>query len=1319
MRYREMRRLLALGAMGCLAAASVRAAQPVATFEARDILGLDWPRTMVTYQPNLEWYKVKGDLRLIDASGRELPCQIWDVTNAPDGTLFSARVAFMTDLRKNESYRYQLLAEKPTRTFTNACRITSGKDGVTLDNGAVAIRLPPEGSRRFNPPLRMGTAHDEMTALYGRQVEKGVIPGPVQGVRLLDGKWIGGSYFLCVDPTNAPRATGCVCRVTNQGPLFADAAVRYTFDNGGFYEFSCRLSAGDPAIRVDERSDMKVIGDEWQWRVVFSLAGSSRDWQPDTTWWCTSEGRMPGKDAAFDRAMESLGFETNRYQGVEFGVKRIAFDKPDSKVFDMAVWYPWHPVAFYFGLADSRAFSRPGAQRAAVPFLGVVPMHAGNWRGAIGPYNGMLFAYPGGDLAMHWPLVAKPHPNTLLHTGEYDDRLPPSFLRRQWALVAGPLQYHDALLGFRRYDGFVTLDDYKDWTLSWGADANVTYPRLVFDTNTVEKLRGQLDNHPGADVLRTHLYFKDDVKRREELYNQMNSRGFWGGPLGQTIENLGLGGAPWQSSFRQAQGAGWAGNADELLASKELFQSQRNLVRSYIAAVCCALSEPDMNPRGCMVHLGNPNMPINRFLALPFAAALIPDHPRAKEWLDVSAQYVRYKLAMNTAPLGGWSELITYFPASAPHLMQAAMVLGRTGRLDEPTTRLAAMPAKFTLQLLSPKDYRFGTRMLPNWGHEGYDIGTHWMVAATLMRNLDPELAKGLVWAWDQLGRPMTQHHDAGFSERVIVNADLLNQLAPGYVPPQLASAWIPGFGATMRAHAGDPNEVFMAFRAGYLVSHCDGNQNDFIIYARGAPLTTMSLHAYAIHNDGPFGKLCKEFGWHNRVRFGSRSNDGGWPGGGLASQVHAHFFSDSVDYARSEGDYGPQRWQRQIMLIKSPKPAGPNYFVIRDGFTAAGTNAAALEAKWWYLRTLGKKDRVTLNDAGLKFAGATGAGLEAHFIQPARVAGETRDATQAGPLYNQAAKSWHAVNTAPSNRTQNATVDDVISVTAFGPVAVGQNILVCLYPQAPGEAAPGCESLADGVAKITTSEGADYVFFSAGENPIAFSNADVAFTGMAGAVRVRGGEVHLVMAEGPGSVAYRETVLKSPVPSHRVVPMAQLRKEVVEVAAIKHGLQFAPSRADAPAVEVQPGVKRYEWKDGFAYTFDSSNSIAFATNDVLFSGTKGGIEVSLTTNRVRLVMLEGAKIGYGKLVAWGCQGPYDLTFHADQITGRYAGLDRILYTTRPERLDKLPMYVLDGQTYAPGTSGDTLILPLIEGEHSLDIRVLPQPPIWRKAQAW
>jgi hypothetical protein len=78
-----------------------------------------------------------------------------------------------------------------------------------------------------------------------------------------------------------------------------------------------------------------------------------------------------------------------------------------------------------------------------------------------------------------------------------------------------------------------------------------------------------------------------------------------------------------------------------------------------------------------------------------------------------------------------------------------------------------------------------------------------------------------------------------------------------------------------------------------------------------------------------------------------------------------------------------------------------------------------------------------------------------------------------------------------------------------------------------------------------------------------------------------------------------------------------------------------------------------------------------------------------------------------------------DVTFHADRITGRTAGLGRLLHLGRPAGLDRLPMLVIDGQTFAPGTHEQTLIVPAMPGEHKIQILALPQPPIFRTWQNW
>lgn len=51
-----------------------------------------------------------------------------------------------------------------------------------------------------------------------------------------------------------------------------------------------------------------------------------------------------------------------------------------------------------------------------------------------------------------------------------------------------------------------------------------------------------------------------------------------------------------------------------------------------------------------------------------------------------------------------------------------------------------------------------------------------------------------------------------------------------------------------------------------------------------------------------------------------------------------------------------------------------------------------------------------------------------------------------------------------------NITVEDGMTITAFGPLPPRQDPLVVLYPQSDQEPSPRCESLGDGIARVTTS---------------------------------------------------------------------------------------------------------------------------------------------------------------------------------------------------------------------------------------------------------
>ena len=615
-----------------------------------------------------------------------------------------------------------------------------------------------------------------------------------------------------------------------------------------------------------------------------------------------------------------------------------------------------------------------------------------------------------------------------------------------------------------------------------------------------------------------------------------------------------------------------------------------------------------------------------------------------------------------------------------------------------------------------------------------------WTPAASLIRDLNPELAAGFVWAWDQQKRPGPQQHDNGFTQLTANQTDLLAQATPEVVRRALASSWLPGFGATLRAFPGDPNETLLAYRQGYLASHSDANQGDFVIYAKGAPLTVMSLAGYAIHN-GERKNLHDEFGWHSRVRFGKQSDNGGWPGGGPVSGVHRHYFSDSADYLRGVGDYSPRvadpkipyvrdltapetvRWTRQILFLKDKQAAGPNYFVFRDSFRNRDRgDKTGLPPTWWYQRTLGSKEQVKAkaSETGFDYSSQWGQRMNTHFLQPARVQIESREVTAPATLYNQLARTWLAAGT-PVAKTEgeaNATINETITVNAAGPIAPGEDVMVAVYPQGQDEAAPQYEALADGVARITTTSAIDYIFASL--DGVTFTHADVSFDGLAGAVRVFRDEVHLIVFEGAGTLRYKNYTLKTGQPVAQVVPMAEiLAGNTLEVPAPKVTLSFALDEKAGPLEQLAPGVRKQTLTSGVAFEFNTPQPIRFAQDQVVFVGRRGGIQIDTAQNTVRLVLLDGQTIGYGQLQADVGTGPYDLTFHHDKVVGVSEGPGRFIHVTMPEGIVQLPALTIGGISYAPGTYGPTAIVPVLDDRCEFTLENLPQPPVFRSWQQW
>jgi hypothetical protein len=345
---------------------------------------------------------------------------------------------------------------------------------------------------------------------------------------------------------------------------------------------------------------------------------------------------------------------------------------------------------------------------------------------------------------------------------------------------------------------------------------------------------------------------------------------------------------------------------------------------------------------------------------------------------------------------------------------------------------------------------------------------------------------------------------------------------------------------------------------------------------------------------------------------------------------------------------------------------------------------------------------------------------MNVRFLQPAEVKIESREASAQGPMYGGLAKAWQAAGSPVVKKEHEtaATIEETLTISAAGPIAAGQDVLVAICPLAKDEAAPKVESLGDGVARIRTAEGTDYVFAS--PDGLALKQGDVAFEGVAGAVRVYADEVHLIVAEGAGTVSYKGCTLKAGQPATKVVPMAEVAKGgTLEVPAEKVGIAFALDEKAGAIEEVAPGVRRQKRAGGMAWEFKADRPLRFERDGIVFVGTRGGLVTDGEAGTVRLVMIEGERIACQGREAKECSGPYDLTFHKDKVVAVAEGPARFLMVTQPEGIVQMPCVNIGGVRYAPGTYDRWMIVPLLGGRFEFTLENLPQPPVLRSWQEW
>jgi hypothetical protein len=1229
--------------MGMIAQAGTRAI-PLKNWVARD-----WPRTLLHYDlqfADREFFP--GKVALLDPAGAPMPVQVVVRGTYHGGAIKSARVSFYTALAKGETRSFTLVSTPKKTTVPAQVTVEPAGDALVVAGQHACVQVPKPGGATFKTP-----------------VDAGSVPAPILGFRLSDGTPTGKGWL-----ESERKVAAWSQRVVADGPLYKEYAYEVKFAPAGSYRARVRVEAELAAVAVAEEYDMggALPGDN------FFVLALNQGWKPDAAVWT---GWVKAEGATYEEA------RGNRPD--DMGVYRQPLDFSKTQVHNYL--YPWRDYgtkAQWYGLYAAGA--------AESPFVGIIAQHVGAWRLPDSSLAQFAWTADGRVLAkMRLGMNAQGTPMNLFSTAQHDPDLPQSCGRRMWLLALGTLPQAKGKLdtarmdAYRNYNGFITLDDYKDWILTW-PDGKISHPRVFITADQLQRLKANLDRCPGkAQIKDYYLLSSDPTRLQQEADRAMRN----------LDDRFRMGLEGYNPVFRQVQ------NdyepiflADSVLSAPNLPNDQREAIRAKAAACWYMTTHPDYYPRGAGVHLGNPNMTINRSMGFPLYATLLQDHPNAKAALDEMAAFTKWLTGYNITPSGVFRDS-THYTTYGPALFitSAAIALRNAGydldrwapitELGQYFTTLESPPTHIRSRLMSEAYRAKLYRVLPSYGNSrDVPASQTELQLANLTAQSDPAFASAMLGAWEESGRYL------GSGDGAL--PDFFWFYWPADVtptPPARADAAIAGFGGVLRAFHGTPDELTVQLRMGYVQSHWassqGSDQGSLAFYARGACLAPATGWMYS---EVPAG-FCHD----SVLTFGTPLTE--HPFGFVDNNIVDYGFLPSTSYLHGTqtfpkkwdktGTYpGDFDWSRQVVLLRATQPAGPSYLVVRD------STQRPAPASWWYQWLMAKGEDVTPIPGGVRAKAAQ--------------AGVLLDITFAEPANAQVTIKGTKVNDFTEDYTQ---------LSLNQPAGAGYLAVFASYKA--GETPPTVEKLATGLLKVTTSESTDYVVCAA-DKPVVFQNAEVTINAWAGAVRIYKDRVLLVNASGKaGTLGYKGVTASG------IGPFEQTVDVNPAPAVIRAGRTAAPTVLTplARMIAVDPAAPP-------------------ADPDVTVNGLKGYI--TFAGDKTSFVASEGiGAIGYKGLYV-RAEAPFTCTFQPGKITLVTDGRARVFQMPIPENLvapGLLPPYAslpeefkkewinwpcavetkIDGVSRQNGWYDGKLAIGIPAGAHTVEIRPYTNPPVWKE----
>jgi len=1038
-------------------------ASPRTTVTLTDYLGGGWQQELVHYPLTFAAGELPGMAvaRVEVKGGKALPSQISDVQRYPDGSLRAMNVWF-----------FATIPDQGTVTYL----ITSGKRGP--EEAGVTVKATADTlEMATNTPQPIGIRLLNGSKDYRWPVPATQVSGPLQALLLPSGRTTGSGHFAVPF-----KVKSYATELTAQGPLFAEARVRYRFD-GGYWTFTARVIRGCPLVRISEEVDTGHSGQAWDTAdrfYVFTLNGDG--FKPTQAYYTgrtdtdefhnlTNQYVQPELQDGMERG--GPGSTVNGYT--------LALAQNRTEYF-LTPWPAWSPRT---GVAIR--FVEPGKDA-----IGFASVKTTDWKN---PLSLRFCTTAAGELTLNLPLQmfrqGWPTEGFGYHSPNYTGQtlfVPETTARRDYGIMLTPAEdeQHTHLAGLLRQTaklGAQPLDEVKDWVLDWPDPLG----NAAWATTT-----GKTGQEALA-IMRRWLI----AKRAVGNYGSYSMWTYY--------------------SFLRCRYPSLAAVLD---VPAELSAADRRTLRRLCAFQAYVLNSLDEFPWGAGPHLGNPNMSCMAMAARAQSAALVKDHPLFHTWGDWTRAFTRDFFERYTRESGapyecpGYTTGVTLGDTSTVN--KTLLATGVGDAFDTPRFK-ASMQC--VLDWSMPPDPRFTNhrQMLPfgnGYPYQSFPVDTFERLV-TYFKDRDPHLAAQLQWTLNR-----SQPDD---KQLKIVTDEA----------PALHSKYYADYGVFFRHGFGTPYETLMFLMAG----NCDGHyeweteQMAYTLYAKGQPI---NLHFY-----NGYDPMFIRPWLRNRVSVDHMLEEMERN----TTRVQATAFTPETEYAHASRDidsirplktdypitttngsaWAPEEgaqnwpaspawqripmtvWHRQMLFLKDADPKGPNYFVLRDTF--GGSPTRPTDFSLWFLAN-----------------GMSGQGPLYHFDGQCKVDMDVFVASPHGGVpetgqYNHPLSSYaRPVKTDPQFVRKEFGDKEIQHFLRFKQPA-GQGYLVALYPRLK-EIDPPAEftTPAENVIRALTPLSTDYAFL----NSMAFTFKDdrVSFHGNAGAVRFfKTGRIAVINSEGDATI--------------------------------------------------------------------------------------------------------------------------------------------------------------------------------------------------------